>query len=281
MELIVGNYKVNSYILDLFRLDGGAMFGSVPKSLWGKEMPADEKNRIQLCTRVLVIEGEGRKILVDTGCGTCWSDKEKEIFKIEHQYSNLLSNLIPNVTDVVLSHLHFDHAGGITSVANGQFVPSFPKARHWVSRENLERAKNPGVRERVSYRSSEVDVLTQVDLNQVESGEEIIPGIILNNLYGHTFGMSWIGLKEQGVYKLIFLADLCPTSSHLRIPYLMGYDLLAEVTMKEKQEVLDIAVNNKSLVVFEHGPRVSSAYLEKDERGNFVMQAQYDLDGKF
>ena len=133
MELIVGNYKVNSYILDLFRLDGGAMFGSVPKSLWEKEIPADEKNRIQLCTRVLVLEGEGRKILIDSGCGFCWSEKEKEIFKIEYQYSGLLSVFIPDVTDVILTHLHFDHAGGISSILDGKHVPSFPKARHWVS----------------------------------------------------------------------------------------------------------------------------------------------------
>lgn len=255
------------------------MFGSVPKSLWEKEFPADEKNRIQLCTRSLLIEGEGRKILVDTGCGFCWSVKEREIFKIENQYSSSLSEAIPGVTDVILTHLHFDHAGGISRSLDTKHIANFPHAKHWVSRENMERAKNPGIRERVSYRKVEVEVLNQVDLNLVEDGDEIIPGIVLNNLYGHTYGMNWVGIKDGAQYKLLFLADLCPTSSHLKIPYVMGYDLLAEVTMKEKVAVLDLALKSEALVVFEHDTKVSSGYLGLDDRGNHILKASLDLDG--
>ncbi len=280
MKFKVGNYQVYSSILDLFRLDGGSMFGSVPKVLWEKEFFADEKNRIQLCARALIIEGEGRKILVDVGCGTAWSEKELEIFKIEPQSSEHISTLIPDVTDVILTHLHFDHAGGLTQVVDGKILATFPKAKHWLSRENFERASSPGIREKVSYRKSELEALSQVDLNLIESGDEILPGIVLHNLYGHTKGMSWVGIKDGGTYRVVFLADLCPTSAHIKIPYVMGYDLLAEETMKEKQEVLSLAYKDGALVVFQHDPRVSSGYLAMDNKRNFILHEQYILDEK-
>lgn len=278
MKFQIANYQIHSLILDLFRLDGGAMFGSVPKTLWEKDFPADDKNRIQLCSRSLMLEGEGRKILVDAGSGVYWSDKEREIFCIQNLKQEAILKMAPDITDVVLTHLHFDHAGGITSRIGEELVPIFPKARHWLSKDNFERAKAPGVREKVSYRKSELEILSKVDLRLFEDKEEILPNLVMHNMYGHTYGMSVPIVMNKDKCGLIFLADLIPTSSHIRVPYVMGYDLLAEVTMREKVGILDMAHKDGALLVFEHDPKVSAIYLGQDEKNNYIVKEKLELD---
>lgn len=274
----IGPYNIYSIVLDLFKLDGGAMFGSVPKSLWEREISPDSSNRVPLCSRSLVIEGLGRKIIVDLGCGKIWSEKEREIFQVVNQYNALLEDVVPGVTDVVLTHLHFDHAGGLGRLDGEKIVPNFPGAKYWLGRENFERASSPGVREKVSYRKVELEVLKQVNLDLVEDGSEILPGISMHFVYGHTRGLSYVRISDEGRSELFFVSDLCPTSKHLKIPYVMGYDLLAEVSMEEKQKVLGEIYEKSSLVVFQHDIDVSACYLGKDERGNFICRDILVLD---
>ncbi len=258
----VGRYEVSVHNHGFFRLDGGAMFGSVPKTLWAREAPPDEANRILLATRSLVIEHEGRKLIVDVGCGDKWSEKNRSIYCIEDK------PYVPvaGVTDVLLTHLHFDHAGGVSRRANEVLVPSYPNARHYVSAENLENAKAPNPRERGSYLVENTDVLSQVELSLIHDGAEIWPGLSVHRSDGHTHGLLWAKLSDGGI-TVVFPADLIPTSKHLPIPYVMGYDICAERSMMEKDTFLKQAVEESWIIVFEHDPVVDAGRVTFDERG--------------
>lgn len=275
--LTIGPYKIYTLILDYFKLDGGAMFGSIPKALWQRNMPSDEFNRIPLCTRSLVIEGKGRKILVDVGCGSKWSDKERGIFEISSKYEGSLSNIIEGVTDLVLSHLHFDHAGGVSNNLNGSLELSFPKARHYVSKENYERALNPGPREKGSYLVDNVSILSQADLVLTEDEYEILPGISLHSLYGHTRGMQMLVIKEQDAYKLAFPSDLVPTHHHISLPYIMGFDLNAEQSIKERLKYYSKFISDETILIFEHDRECSAGKIKMDN-GRYSLLTSISTD---
>jgi glyoxylase-like metal-dependent hydrolase (beta-lactamase superfamily II) len=270
----VGRYRVSVHNHGFFRLDGGAMFGSVPKALWAREAPADDENRILLATRSLLIEDGQRKILVDVGCGDKWTEKARAIFCIDD------SSYIPveGVTDVLLTHLHFDHAGGVSRFRPGtsEVEPSYPTARHFVSAENYENAKAPNVRERASYLAENVSVLSQTDLTLTEDGQEIWPGLTVHQADGHTRGLHWIKLSDGGI-TVVFPADLTPTSKHLPVPFVMGYDICAERAMEEKRQFLEAAVDGDWIIVFEHDPQIAAGRIVFDERGRPILKEVVDL----
>ena len=270
----LGRYRVSVHNHGFFRLDGGAMFGSVPRTIWSKAAPPDEDNRILLATRSLVIEDGDRKMLVDVGCGDKWNDKSRAIFCISDQ--SYVS--VQGVTDVLLTHLHFDHAGGVSRVSPDAttVVPCYPLARHFLSALNLENAQQPNARERASYLPENIDVLEQVDLQQVNSEQEIWPGITVHQSDGHTRGLLWVKVSD-GNQTLAFPADLIPTAAHLPIPYVMGYDICAEQAMKEKEAFLNQAIEESWIVVFEHDPAIGAALLTRDERGRPKMAEEIDL----
>lgn len=261
----LGPYRVELIVHGTFMLDGGAMFGSVPKPLWSRLIAPDELNRIPMVARSLIIEAGDRRILVDTGCGDKWDAKSRKIFAFDSYAPEL-----GEITDVVLSHLHFDHAGGVSRYDGDRLVPSFPEARHHVSRANLENARNPNVRERASYLKENLDPLREVDLRLTEDGGEIVPGITVHQVHGHTRGLQWLKLEtDEGV--IAFPSDLFPTSHHLPIPYVMGYDICAATAMEEKQSFIEQAVKQDWLVVFQHDPQVPAAAVAFDDRNRPIV----------
>jgi glyoxylase-like metal-dependent hydrolase (beta-lactamase superfamily II) len=258
----VGRYRVSTHNHGFFRLDGGAMFGSVPKALWAPQAPPDEENRILLATRSLVVEWEDRKMLVDVGCGDKWTEKQRSIFRIE----NKPYMPVAGITDVLLTHLHFDHGGGVSRYFQGDLKLSYPEARHYVSADNYRNATSPNIRERASYLPENVQILEQAHLQLTQTGQEIWPGLTLHQADGHTRGLQWVELADGGT-TLAFPADLMPTSKHLPVTYVMGYDICADQSMREKQAFLDSAIAEEWIVVFEHDPEVSAGKISLDDRG--------------
>lgn len=268
-----GRYTVECINFDFFRLDGGAMFGSVPKNLWSKRLPADEENCIRLATRCLLVKDGERTFLVDVGCGDKWSDKQRQIFAIQ--------NLKPvfdadSITDVVLTHLHFDHAGGISRFKNGssgELELCYPKARVHLQEANWKNAQNPNVRERASYLPENVEPLRKANLVLAKGSTEIAPDFWVHVVHGHTEGQQWIEIKN-GSQSMIYPTDLIPTSHHLPLPFVMGYDICVKTILKEKDEFLSNALTKNSVIVFEHDPEIAAVRIKKDDKGHYAVAEQ-------
>jgi len=258
----IGPWRIRALESGSFRLDGGAMFGAIPKVLWSRTHPADDRNRIRMATRCLLLEGEGRRILVDTGLGTKMAAKQVDIFAVEPE-PTLVSALAgaglapEDVTDVVLTHLHFDHAGGATRLAGGVPVPVFANARHYLQGRNYENALAPNVREAASYLHENFVPLMDAGLLTLWEGPQSPwPGIEIFTAEGHTRGQQLVRVAgpEGTVY---FVADLIPTSGHVRIPYVMGFDVAPLESMEEKRALLSRASSEKAWVLLEHDRDVS------------------------
>jgi glyoxylase-like metal-dependent hydrolase (beta-lactamase superfamily II) len=244
------------------------MFGTVPKTLWARETQADGENRILLATRSLIVEDGERTLLIDTGYGDKWSEKNRAIYCFEEGPYRPVAD----ITDVLLTHLHFDHAGGVSRFPTNSksAEPCYPSVRHFVSAANYENAKAPNDRERGSYLTENIDGLTQVDLRLLQDGDEVWPGLTVHRADGHTHGLMWVKLTDGGT-TVAFPADLIPTSKHLPIPWVMGYDICAEQSMQEKAAFLARSIAESWIVVFEHDPVVGAARLSFDERGRPVV----------
>jgi glyoxylase-like metal-dependent hydrolase (beta-lactamase superfamily II) len=264
----IAGYRVHAPVLSSFRLDGGAMFGSVPRPLWERFEPPDEKNRIGLVARCLWLEGHGRRILVDAGTGDKFGPREAEIFAVEaHEAPFRWEEL----TDLLLTHLHFDHAGGATWRPPGAEAPAVraPGARILLQRRNWERATAPGPRERASYLPENVEPLRSARLELLDGPCEPLPGVRVRISDGHTAGMQWLTIGE-GSGAIAFPADLVPTSSHIHLPFVMGYDLCVETLLREKEAFLEEAAREGWTVVFEHDRTVPAARIGRKD-GRFVL----------
>lgn len=268
--MIFGDFQIAIHNFGNFRLDGGAMFGSVPKNLWAKKIEPDIENRIPLATNSLIIKHEKRHFIVDVGNGTKWSDKLRDIYQIE---DNPTSDLVSprNVTDVILTHLHFDHAGGITEYKNGIVQLTYPEAVIYLQRDNLSNAQNPSLKERASYLKDHVEPLLKAKLSLTNSTQEIYPGIFVHQINGHTSGQQIVELKQDKL-TLLFLSDLVPTSHHLPLPYHMGYDICASTAMTEKEKFLSYAIERDAVVVFQHDINIQAAKIEIDQRGHYAIK---------
>jgi glyoxylase-like metal-dependent hydrolase (beta-lactamase superfamily II) len=250
------------------RLDGGAMFGVVPRTLWEKNMAPDDRNRITLAMNVALVRARGRTILVDTGAG------DKEDAKFRDQYalgpSILLEalaarGLAPEDVDVVInSHLHFDHAGGNTfREESGEVCVTFPNARYLVQRREFEDAMAAHERNRASYLHHNYKPLFDSGQMELLDGEmEIAPGVRTLPLPGHTLGLQGVFIDSAG-QKALYLADCIPTRHHLPLPWIMAYDLHPMTTLETKRKLLPQAAKEGWTLLFEHDPDVSAGRLEE------------------
>ena len=256
----VGNYTLYSIETSQFSLDGGAMFGIIPKTLWEKEAPADEYNRIQMVTRSLLVVSNERKIIIDTGNGDKWDDKNRSRYNIDLDKINLSSSLekygfIPaDITDVFCTHLHFDHAGGNTSIEDGKIVPTFPNATYWIHQDNWDLANSPSEKDRGSYLAENWSVLAENGMIEyVTDREEFLPGIEIMLTHGHTIGMMHPLIKD-GDNTVFYAADIFPMAAHVPLAWVMAYDLNPVQTIKEKRSLLPTMVDKNWTVFFEHDP---------------------------
>ncbi len=256
----IGSYQLYSIETSEFALDGGAMFGIIPKPLWEKKAPVDEQNRIEMVTRSLLLISDEHKIIVDSGNGTKWQEKFKDIYKIELENLNLERSLgkygftPEDITDVYCTHLHFDHVGGNTKLVDGKLKPVFPNATCWIQNENWELANLPSEKDAGSFMSNDWSVLEENDMIQfVDGRESFLPGIDQLLTYGHTTGMMHpiIGDSSQ---KLIYMADLIPMAAHIPLPWVMAYDIQPVQTVQEKTEILPRIVDEDWIIFFEHDP---------------------------
>lgn len=260
------------------KLDGGAMFGVVPKSMWQELNPPDETNLCTWCMRVLLIKSMNRTILIDTGVGEKQDARFQSFFHPTHQDLFLqelqLAGVAPEeVTDVLLTHLHFDHVGGAISLnKDGQAVPTFPNATYWTSQRHWDWATHPNPREKASFLPENILPLQEWGLLQfADTGPrtEWLDGILLNAVYGHTEAM-FIPIIPGTSRPVIYCADLIPSFHHLGLPYVMAYDVRPLETMQEKQEILTWAFDHHAVLVFEHDPHIEACTLTRDSRGRIV-----------
>lgn len=267
-----GPWETRALSTGRFRLDGGAMFGNVPRALWQREHSADDAHRIELELRVVLLEGDGRKVLVDTGSGNLWSEKEQGLYDVDTPPvpgvvgALRAAGVAPeSITDVVLTHLHFDHAGGVTCRgADGAPTPTFPRARHHLQRTNLDTARDPNERERKSYLRRHWEPLLELDLVLHDGAAEILPGLFVDPTAGHTEGLQVVRAGE-GDDTIVFPADVIPLASHVRVPWTMGYDLCPRTLMDEKRRLLTKAAEGGWTLVLEHDPHRSATRVVESE----------------
>lgn len=252
----IGSYEIHTIETGSFALDGGAMFGIVPKSLWDKTNPADELNRIEMRARCLLLidRAANRVVLVDNGMGSKWAEKFAKIYKIDNTIWSLETELAEHglktgdVTDIVSTHLHFDHMGGTTKRVGNELVPAFENARVWLQEQNWKTANQPNEKDRASYLSENFEIYrgdSKLQLVEVADGKSV----------------------------LLYCADLVPTASHVKPACVMGYDCFPLTTIEEKKKVLAEAAERGMILFFEHCPSFEAASVHHDGKDFAVKQA--------
>ena len=271
-------YTINT---GYFKLDGGAMFGVVPKTIWNKINPADENNLCSWALRCLLVEDGNRLILIDNGNGTKQDAKFWSHYHL-HGDDSLEKSLLKygftkdDITDVFLTHLHFDHCGGSITIENGQLVPNFKNAIFWSNEEHWKWATEPNEREKASFlkenilpikESGRLQFITVAKATGSKLGEtRFSENISVRFVNGHTQAMMLPQIKFDGK-TIVFMADLLPSAGHIPLPYIMGYDMFPLVTLKEKKLFLQEALANDYILFFEHDKDHECCTLQQTERG--------------
>ncbi|MFN7833709.1 MAG: MBL fold metallo-hydrolase [Bacteroidota bacterium] len=278
---------VNSILTGFFKLDGGAMFGVVPRRMWSKLCPPDTNNMIPLAMRALLVRDGKRTVLIDTGIGNKQDDKFRSHFEPygeETLFGSLKALGVEreDVTDVLLTHLHFDHCGGAIwrNEITGNHEPSFPNATYWTNERHFRWAMNPNERERASFLKENFEPLHtegRTGFIPVKQGVEFIPGIRIRFTNGHTEAMM-VPYISSGNHTIIYSADTIPTRWHISMPYIMAYDIRPLMSLREKARLLQDAVKPGHLVFFEHDPGVECARVATDEKGRIVTAATGSLN---
>jgi len=271
--IFVDPFEIRSIVTGWFRLDGGAMFGVVPKELWSDRVDVDERNRIKLAMRTLLAidRAAGRVVLVDTGAGTKWDPKSADRFAIDYDGQAIERALAEEglsgdeVTDVVVTHLHFDHNGGLTEWADGPGGETrlrFPRARHWLHEAHWKHARRPTPKDKASF--------LPVDLSGLEDALTLLTG---DAPADPMLGVSWFishghtpfqihPVFGAGESKLIFTGDVIPTTNHISLPWVMAYDLLPVSTISEKQMIYARCRSGETCLAFPHDPELSGVTLD-------------------
>ncbi|MGB2980704.1 MAG: MBL fold metallo-hydrolase, partial [Candidatus Zixiibacteriota bacterium] len=267
----LGKFEIFSIVENSFKIDGGAMFGVVPRIIWQKVYPPDENNMVKLDINLLLIRAGGENILIDAGMGDALSERQKKVFGIERA-SNLEKRLSEHhlapedINLVLLTHLHADHAGGvISSDENGRKVPRFPNARHVVQIKEWEEAMHPDERTSATYFTENLKILEREKrLELIDGVTEVVAGITLANTGGHTPGHQAV-LIEDGESKILWAGDIIPSTHHLRIPYVASVDLFPRETMEQKKRFLRMCSEDGWILAFDHDLKVKIGKIEEKE----------------
>ncbi|RYZ77451.1 MAG: MBL fold metallo-hydrolase [Proteobacteria bacterium] len=287
----IGPYRIHAIPTGLFGLDGGAMFGTVPKVLWEKTNPADAQNRIEMEARALLLDGgPGQRILIDCGIGGDFIAKygEKLGTKFGEMYSvseetSVATSLAKlglktsDINHVILTHLHFDHTGGATKAIDGKLVPTFESAKYYVQRANYETAVKPNIREKASYYLPNFEPLNEAGVLTFLDGptENLLPGVSVLISDGHTHGQQVVKITD-GTETLLYCGDLIPTSTHVRLAWVMGYDLEPLTLIEEKRKLLAEAAKGNWTLFFEHDPYADAAKVE-EAKGDYAVRERLAL----
>ncbi len=279
----IANYEISVIETGYVSLDGGAMFGVVPKPLWSKSNPADDLNRIILAMRLLLIKSADRIILVDAGVGNKMNEKLSKIYNVDHTKYNLLNSLSEkkikpeDITDVIVTHLHFDHIGGATYFDDkDELQLTFPNAIHHVQKKHWEWAMKPSEKDGASFMTENyVPIQEHGKLNLIDGPGELFPAIEMVVLNGHTPGMQAPKISD-GTDTIFFSADLFPTATHIPLPYIMGYDVEPMTTLTEKKKILPRAVEENWTLLFEHDPyNIMGKVIRTDKGFKFGEKADF------
>ena len=254
----IGQYKLYSIETSEFGLDGGAMFGIIPKVMWEKKTSVDSLNRIKMVTRSLLLVSDSHKILIDTGNGSKWTKKYLELNNIDLSRYNINSSLkkygftTDDITDVICTHLHFDHAGGNTIYHENNLVPTFSNATYWISEKNWNLANHPSQKDQGSFMECDWEVLAQNNMIMLGK-DKFLPGLEIYFTEGHTNGLMHPVISD-GNKTLFYGADIFPTAAHIPVPWVMSYDLRPTQTIKEKDRLLKKMYDEEWILFFEHDP---------------------------
>ena len=277
MSLPLGPMTVHSLVEGRLALDGGAMFGVVPRTLWERRFVPDDRNRISLVTRSMLVEAGSRRILVDLGMGSRWDGKHRAMYGLDagaHGLDTALAQLgrsRAEITDVVLSHLHFDAAGGTTREEGGELRLSFPHATVHVQRRHWKWAHQPSEKDAGSFRHDDFALLERSGLlHLMEGATELYPGVNLFVSEGHTVGMQLVRLEADD-QTLVFCADLIPTTAHLHAPWISAFDLYPLTAIEEKRQLLAQAVEEGWRLFFARDPDVAICTVKDDGSGQVVV----------
>lgn len=285
MKFEILTMKLSVINTGFFKLDGGAMFGVVPQQMWKKLNPPDENNMCTWSMRCLLVETGNRKILIDTGMGNKQGEKFRQHFE-PHGEDSLVGSvrnlgLSPEeITDVFITHMHFDHVGGaVKRDHKDKFVPTFPDATYWSNQAHYDWAYTPNARERASFLHENFVPLKEANrlkMIDIEEGVEFLPDFNIRFAYGHTEAMMLPQIKVNNK-TVIFCADLFPSIGHIRLPYIKSYDLRPLDTLKEKGILHEEAIENDYILYFGHDPIHQCATLKRDERGRIVLDKTMTL----
>ena len=262
----LGDLEFHVLVDGYVSLDGGAMFGVIPKIMWEKKIPSDGRNRIQLAMNCLLVHAGGKRILVETGIGAKMSAKLRDIYGVEGPFVNdRLKDygLHPSEIDIVINtHLHFDHCGGNTLVEKDKVIAAYPNAKYVVQRGEFEHAKHPSERDRASYLEDNYVPLSSAKLALLEADRAIAPGVELIRIPGHTANMQCVKLTGGGK-TAFFLADLVPTTAHMALPWIMGFDLYPMTTLENKKKWIPELVHEGWIALFCHDTKTQAAYIRE------------------
>jgi len=275
----LGDFELYSLSDGFFRLDGGAMFGVVPRVLWERRTTPDDRNRITLGLRPLLVRTGTQNVLIDAGIGDKMSEKEREIYAIDRErhldHSLAAAGFTAHDIDVVIaSHLHFDHVGGFTALVDGVLVPRFPRAQYFVRRTEWEDATHPHERNRASYLAENFLPLQDAGvLRFIEGDGEVLPGISAWRTGGHTMHHQLLKV-ESGGRTAVFVADLMPTTAHVDEPWIMGYDLYPMDTFMYKKQFVREAIDREYIIFFEHDPKIAAGIIRQQGNRRIVEPVQ-------
>lgn len=268
-----------------FKLDGGAMFGVVPKQLWKKLNPPDDNNMCTWAMRCLLVESGNRKILIDTGMGNKQDEKFRSHFEPHGPYDlnrslNEAGYIPEDITDVFLTHLHFDHVGGSVIKKDDKLLPQFEHATYWSNERHFKWAEDPNYREKASFLQENFMPLKangKLQHIDIEQGVTWIEHIEVRFFYGHTEAMMVPIITLPSGKKFAFAADLMPSSYHIRMPYVMSYDIRPLDTLKEKKEFLEYVLDQNINIIFEHDPVHECGKVAKDSKGRYYFSELFNL----